>query len=96
MELFIFARFHACAGREDEVAAALAQQVEITRLEPGCREIRAFRSIRDSRQFFIHARWADEAAFDAHAELPGTRQFIARMEALMDHAFDATRTQAIA
>ena len=33
MELFIFARFHALEGREQEVAAALTKQVLVTRAE---------------------------------------------------------------
>jgi quinol monooxygenase YgiN len=95
MELFIFARFHARDGKEADVAKALSEQVAFAPSEPGCLKIDAYRSARDPRQFFIHSRWRDEAAFDVHADLPDTVAFVARMEALIDHPFDATRTHAI-
>jgi len=38
----------------------------------------------------------DEAAFDAHAQLPNTLQFVEQMERLIDHPFDISRTRAIA
>jgi quinol monooxygenase YgiN len=95
MELFLIARFHAREGQEDAVDQALKAQVALTRPEPGCLMINAYRSTRDPRQFFIHSRWADERAFDVHAELPNTLQFIARMETLIDHPFDAQRLRVI-
>jgi quinol monooxygenase YgiN len=95
MEIFIFARFHAREGQENAVMKALHEQVAATRTEPGCLKIDAFRAATDPRQFFIHARWHDEAAFNVHAELPSTQAFVTRMEALIDHPFDATRAHAI-
>jgi quinol monooxygenase YgiN len=95
MEIFIFARFHARQGQEAAVEKALQEQVAITRSEPGCLMIDAFRATTDTRQFFIHSRWTDVAAFDVHAELATTLAFIARMEALIDHPFDAMRAYAI-
>jgi quinol monooxygenase YgiN len=92
MELFIFARFHAREGREDDVVAALRDTVRPTRDEPGCREINAYRSVRDSRLFYIHSRWADEAAFELHATLPHTVRFVERIEKLIDHPLEVTRT----
>jgi quinol monooxygenase YgiN len=96
MELIIIARFHAREGQEDAVAAALRAQVPKVRPEPGCLAIAAYRSVRDKRLFFIHSRWIDEAAFEVHAELPDTQRFVETMERLIDHPFDAARTQAIA
>jgi quinol monooxygenase YgiN len=95
MEVFIFARFHARENLEDAVLKALEEQVFFARNEPGCLMIGAFRSTRDPRQFFIHSRWRDEAAFDVHAELPNTSAFVAKTEALIDHPFDAHRTTAV-
>lgn len=95
MELVIFARFHARVGRESALAAALHDQVAAVRGEPGCLAIEVFRSVRDSRLFWIHARWTDEAAFDIHAALPRTEAFVVRAESLMDHPFDATRAQSL-
>jgi len=96
MELFVFARFHAREGKEADVEKALGEQVAFTRTEPGCLAINAFRSTRDPREFFIHSRLIDEAAFNVHAELPNTLRFVAKLEALIDHPFDVTRTHVIA
>jgi quinol monooxygenase YgiN len=96
MELVIFARFHARAGQEAAVAAALAEQVRAARAEPGCLAIGAYRSTRDYGLFWIHSRWRDEAAFEVHAALPRTERFVARMGKLNDHPFEAARAQAIA
>jgi quinol monooxygenase YgiN len=93
MELTIFARFHAMDGQADAVAAAIREVVAATSQEPGCREIRPYRSTRDPRLFYIHSRWTDEAAFDLHAELPHTVKFLATVEALIDHAFDINRAR---
>ena len=96
MELVIFARFHARAGEESALAAVLEEQVGPVRAEPGCLTIAAYRSVRDPRLFWIHSRWTDRAAFEVHAELPRTRRFVERAEALIDHPFDVTRAEAFA
>jgi quinol monooxygenase YgiN len=96
MELVIIARFHAREGEEKAVAAALREQVRQVKDEPGCLEIGAYASICDPRLFWIDARWTNAAAFEAHAELPRTVRFVERMEKLIDHPFEASRTQAIA
>ena len=95
MELFIFARFHAREGQQDAVAAALRDVVPPTRAEPGCRAIGAYRSTRDPRLFHIHSRWADEAAFDRHAELPHTVRFLERVQPLIDHPLEIARSRPI-
>ncbi len=93
MELFIFARFHVREGNEAVAAAVLREQTAGVREEPGCLAIQAYRSIRDPRLFYIHSRWMDEAAFDIHADLPRTVEFVRRMETLIDHPFEATRAR---
>lgn len=95
MELFIFARFHAREGQEAAVAAALRDVVGPSRAEPGCLAIAAYRSVRDPRLFWIHSRWIDEAAFETHAELPHTVRFVERVQQLIDHPPDVTRTHPI-
>jgi quinol monooxygenase YgiN len=95
-ELVIIARFRAREENEEAVDAALRTQVPKARNEPGCLEIGAYASTRDPQLFFIHSRWRDEAAFDAHAQLPNTLQFVEQMERLIDHPFDVSRTRAIA
>jgi quinol monooxygenase YgiN len=95
MQLVIFARFHARPGNEAAVAEAILANLVPTRGEPGCLEIHAFRSIRDPRLFYIHSRWKDEAAFEEHARLPRIIRFVERLESLIDHPFDAARTEQI-
>src|SRR5215470_3138545 len=96
MELYIFARFHARPGQEQAVADALRDVVRPSRGEPGCLGIRAFRSTRDPRLFYIHSRWRDEAAFETHAGLPHTVRFVERLPPLLDHALDVVRTEQLA
>ena len=93
MELFVFARFHAREGQEDAVAALMRNQLSPVRAEPGCVAIDAFRSTRDARLFYFHSRWINEAAFDTHAGLPHTARFLERVQPLIDHPLDVTRTK---
>ncbi len=51
-----------------------------------------FRATRDPQLLYIQSRWRDEAAFDAHAGLPDTVRFLARVAPLIDHPLDVTRT----
>lgn len=95
VELFIFARFHARPGNEAAVTETLLGVLAPTRKESGCLSIHAFRSNRDSRLFFIHSRWVDEAAFDHHTGLPHTVRFVERIEPLIDHPLDVPRTEQI-
>jgi len=95
MELFVFARFHAHPGNESAVAEAIMENLPPSRAEPGCLDIHAFRSIRDPRLFCIHSRWKDEAAFEVHAGLPHTVRLLERVQPLIDHPLDVTRTAQI-
>jgi len=93
MELFIFGRFHALEGKEEEVAAALREVLPPSRSEPGCLAIGHYRSIRDPRLFYVHSRRVDEAAFERHAALPHTARFIERVQEVIDHPLDVTRAK---
>jgi quinol monooxygenase YgiN len=92
MELYIFGRFHARAGNEAAVAEAINDVLLPTRAEAGCLSIHAFRSIRDTGLFFIHSGWVSEEAFEIHAALPHTVRFLERVEPLLDHPLDVSRT----
>ncbi len=96
MELFIFARFHVRADGEDAAAAAIGDVVRPTREETGCLAVHGFRSVRDPRLFYIHSRWAHEAAFELHAGLAHTERFLTRMEALVDQPIEVTRSRMFA
>jgi quinol monooxygenase YgiN len=92
-QLFVFARFHARAGCEDALRKAVHDAVIRSRQEEGCLGIHGFRSIHDPQLFYIHARWVNEAAFDRHADLPHTVEFVKEVEQLIDHPLDVTRAQ---
>jgi len=92
MELFLFARFHARQGKEAAVREAI-QAVEVpTRLEPGCLAYGAYESVRVPGEFFVHSRWLDQAAFELHASLPHTQEFVATVESLIDHPLSVSLT----
>ncbi len=95
MDQYVFVRLHAREGQESAVEDALREVTGPTREEVGCMSFHTFRSIRDRRLFFIHSRWADEAAFQVHAELPHTLRFLERVDALLDQPRDVTRTEMI-
>jgi len=96
MELTIIARFHAQAGKEDAVEAAVREVIPYTRAEATCLFVNGHRSNRDPRLFHILSRWTDEAAFEVHATLPHTVKFIDTVEKLIDHPLDITRATVIA
>jgi quinol monooxygenase YgiN len=93
MEIYIFARFHARSGAEAGVEEALQAVVASSREEAGCVSIHSYHSIRDPQLFYIHSRWEDEAAFETHAGLLHTVEFIERVEPLLDHPVEAQRCQ---
>jgi quinol monooxygenase YgiN len=92
MELTIFARFHAIEGKEQAVASELRDAMTRVRAEPGCLSIEVYRSVQDPQLFWLHSRWVDEATFDKHAARPETNQFVDRVQHLIDHPFDVSRT----
>ena len=95
MDQYVFVRLHAREGEEASVEEALRDVTGPSRKEPGCLTFHTFRSMRDTRLFYIHSRWVDEVAFQAHAELPHTVRFLKRVDALLDQPRDVTRTEKI-
>jgi quinol monooxygenase YgiN len=92
-QLYIFARFRAKPGNQEAVEAALRQVVPPTRAEAGCLSLNTFRSTRDPQLFYLHSKWVDEAAFEYHASLRHTVNFIEKVGPLIDHEFDLARTR---
>ena len=92
-ELFIFARFHARPGQAEAVDAAIRAVLPPSAAEAGCVAIGAYRATRDPDLFYIQSRWVDEAAFDRHAALPHTVQFIDTVGKLIDHPVDIVRSR---
>jgi quinol monooxygenase YgiN len=95
VEQDVFVRLHAREGEESEVEEALRDVAGPSRDESGCLSFEVFRSVRDRRLFYIHSRWADEGAFQRHAELEHTVKFLKRVDALLDEARSVTRTEKI-
>jgi quinol monooxygenase YgiN len=93
MAFDFFARFHVRPGCESLATEALRAVLDPSRAEPDCLAINTFRSASDPRLFLIHSRWTDEAAFDHHACLPHTANFVSRMEPLLDQPAEFTRTE---
>ncbi len=96
MELTIFGRFHARPGQAEALAEAIRFVGRPTREEPGCLAIQAYRSIQDADLFYIHSRWTDEVAFEAHALLPHTLRFLETAQRLIDHPLSVSRTRPLA
>jgi len=95
VDQYVFVRLHSRAGEEAAVEEALREVTGPSREEPGCLSFHIFRSMRDRRLFYIHSRWVDEAAFQAHADLPHTVRFLQRVDALLDQPRDVARTEMI-
>ena len=95
MELFIFTRLHARPTREKALEDALRYLLAISCEQSGCLDIRAFRSTHDARLFYVHSRWANEAAFEAHVSLPQTLRFNKHVKSLIDHPLEVTRAELI-
>jgi quinol monooxygenase YgiN len=93
MELFLFARFHARPGCESALREAIKTIEAPTKLEPGCTGYQVFRSVRTPGEFYIHSRWRDRDAFERHASLPHTVQFISQVESLIDHPLSISLTE---
>ena len=55
-------------GELDAVLAALRPLVEASRAEPGCEIYQAHRDPEDANVIFLYERYADEAAYQAHAD----------------------------
>jgi len=96
MELCIIGQFHAQPGHERAVEAAICKVIPRSRSEATCLAINAYRSNRDPSLFFIYSRWRDAAAFEVHATLPHTVEFIATVEPHLTHRVEVARTTPIA
>ena len=86
-------RFDPVPGCASEFRDALRRVVEATRTEPGCLRIDAFESA--SAQFAIHSEWRDEAAFELHATMPHTLEFLAAAGRLLSHPVAGLRLKRI-
>jgi len=88
-------RFEPRPGKEREVREELLRVNEPSRAEIGCLAIRVFESLREPFVFAIHSEWADEAAFELHAQLPHTVRFVEAVEKLLTHPVHGLRAREI-
>jgi quinol monooxygenase YgiN len=95
LSIHFFVRFEPLPGKELEFREELLRTMEVSRTEIGCLAIHAFESIREPWLFAIHSEWTDEAAFDAHAELPHTIRFLEAAKDLLTHPVQGLRTREI-
>lgn len=76
----VTARLEAELGGEAVIEQALAHFAAAVRVEePGCTSYYISRQIGSNRHFAVHARFADWAAFNAHAETPHMEHALARL-----------------
>ncbi|OJU80373.1 MAG: antibiotic biosynthesis monooxygenase [Solirubrobacterales bacterium 70-9] len=75
MAYVVIAYWTAKDGEEDAVAAALTNLTEPSRAEPGNLAYVVHRDPEDARRFVIYEQYADEAAYQAHAESEHFRRF---------------------
>lgn len=95
-EMAFTARFHVRAEFVETVRAMMRAGIPETRNEAGCIGVRALASLRDPQLFIIQSDWIDEAAFDVHARLPRTIEFVGKMEKMVDQPIDFIRGSVLA
>lgn len=91
--MHFFVRFEPLPGKENAFREELLRVMEACRAEAGCVAIQAYESLRQPCEFAIHSEWVDEAAFDFHAQLPHTIQFVQAAEKLLNHPVHGLRTR---
>ena len=96
MSVHFLVRFEPQPGKEAAFREELLRVAEPSRAEPGCIAIHVFESLRAPSVFSIHSEWADEAAFDLHAQLPHTVRFLEAAKQLLTHPVQGMRSRQIA
>jgi quinol monooxygenase YgiN len=91
----VIIRFEPLPGKAAEFREQLLWVNGPSRAEPGCVAIDVFESIREPFVFAVHSEWVDEAAFELHATLPHTLQFLERAEMLLTHPVQGLRVRQI-
>jgi len=96
MPVHFVVRFEPRPGKAAAFREELLRVVGPTRAETGCLAIHVFESLREPVLFAIHSEWADEAAFELHAQLAHTVQFLAAAKELLTHPVEGLRSREIA
>ncbi len=93
--MHFFVRFEPLPGKAAAFREELLRVNEPSRAEPGCVAIDVFESLREPAVFAIHSEWVDETAFERHARLPHTLQFLEAAQRLLTHPVEGLRTRHI-
>ena len=96
LSVHFIVRFEPVPGKEPDFRDELLRVIEPSRAEPGCLAIHVFESLREPHVFAIHSEWADEAAFDLHAQLPHTVRFLEAAKKCLTHPVQGLRMTEIA
>ena len=95
MPFFAIVQFQPLPGKEAEFREALLRVNVPSREEPGCISLNVYESAREPITFAVQSEWVDEAAFDLHARLPHTVEFLEHAKSLLTHEVRATRLRQI-
>jgi quinol monooxygenase YgiN len=95
LSVHVIIRFEPRPGEEAAFREELLRVNKPSRAEMGCLRIDVFESLREPLLFAVHSEWADEAAFELHATLPHTVQFLAAAGALLTHPVQGLRLRQI-
>jgi quinol monooxygenase YgiN len=95
LSVHVITRFEPMPGREAAFREELLRVNRPSRAEIGCLSIHVFESLREPLVFALHSEWVDEAAFELHATLPHTVEFLAAAEALLTHPVQGLRLRQI-
>lgn len=80
----LIARFTALPGFEDEVATLIAGLARDVHTEPGNIVFDVHREVDDPRKFVVFEKYRDEAAFQAHIQMPYGAVFNARLNEIIE------------
>jgi quinol monooxygenase YgiN len=95
LSLHVFVRFDAKPTELDHLRNELLAILNPTRAEPGCLDIHLFEEKTASGTFFIHSLWKDDAAIEAHFQLPHMKRFLGLLDAMVTNTVKAVRTRQI-
>jgi quinol monooxygenase YgiN len=95
LSVHFIVRFEPRPGREAAFREELLRIIGPSRAEAGCLALRVFESLREPPIFAIHSEWADEAAFELHAQLPHTVRFVEAAEKLLVDPVHGLRSREI-
>jgi len=88
MSLTVVARIKSRGGKEAEVEKTLRGLIEPTRSEKGCINYNLHRSQEDPGLFMFYENWTSREALDQHLATPYLRDFLSRVEDLLDGPVD--------